>query len=186
MADTENKNISGAPVGGEPDANTQPQAGLVAQYIKDLSFENPNAPSSFQLLQSQRPQVDLSVNLNIGQGPNDLFEVEIVLKATGKVKGSDNNEVVAFVCELTYAGLFGVRNVPDDARNVYLAITAPTLLFPFARRVIADAMRDGNMPPLMLEPINFQALFQQRMAQQQAANGAEAKTDETPSPAEIN
>ena len=186
MADNENNTISGAPVGGAPQDSQQPQAGLVAQYIKDLSFENPNAPGSFQLLNNQRPNVDVNVNLNIGQGPNDLFEVELKLTATGKVKGTDETEVVAFVCELTYAGLFGVRNVPDDARNAYLAITAPSLMFPFARRVIADAMRDGNMPPLLLEPINFQALFQARMQQEQHAQNGDAAASEAPAPTEIN
>lgn len=170
MADNEN-NISGAPVGGAPEDSTQPQAGMVAQYVKDLSFENPNAPGSFQLLQNQRPQVDVNVNLNVGAGANDLYEVELSLKTTGTVKGEDGNDMVAFVCELKYAGLFGVRNVPDDARNAYLAITAPTLMFPFARKILADAIRDGNMPPLMLDPINFQAIFEQQQ-QQQAANGA--------------
>lgn len=169
MAD--NENISGAPVGGAPDADSQPQAGMLAQYIKDLSFENPNAPGSYQLLQNQRPTIDVNVNLNVGSGGNDVFEVELSIKATGKVKGENDAETVAYVCELKYAGLFGVRNVPDDARTAYLAITAPTLLFPFARRIISDAVRDGGMPPLLLDPINFQALFQQQ--QQQAAAQAE-------------
>lgn len=186
MADNQDMNT---PVGGAPEASDQPQAGLVVQYVKDLSFENPNAPGVYQVLQNQRPQIDVNVNLNVGQGPNDMFEVELMLKATGTIKGEDGNDLVAFVSELTYAGLFGVRNLPDETRNQYLAITAPTLLFPFARRVMADAMRDGNFPPLLLEPINFAALFQarQQQAAQEAAGGQGAASGaDAPAPTEIN
>lgn len=176
MAD--NNNITqDTPVGGEPEVNTQPQAGMLAQYVKDFSFENPNAPASLQARPGNSPKIDVSINVGVRQAQNDVFEVELKIKTTGTVADQNNNDMVAFVAELNYAGLFGVRNLTEDSVKAFLLVSAPTLMFPYARRVISDATRDGGFPPLMLEPINFQALYMQQQAQEQAAGTDTASAD---------
>ena len=153
---------------GEPAANgadTAPVAGVLSQYVKDLSFENPNAP---QVYQSQAaPAIDVQFNIGSGQVGEDVYEV--VLKIDVKAQAEDQT---AFVVDLSYAGLFGFRNVPAEHVQPFLLGEAPRLLFPFARRVLADAVRDGGFPPLLLEPIDFGQLYlQQAQAQAQGAEG---------------
>ena len=145
-------------------ADTQPQVGLIAQYVKDLSFENPNAPAVYQW--QDAPQIDVQFNIGSQAVAEDVFEV--VLKTEAKATVGDKT---AFQIELLYAGLFGIRNVSEDQIQPFLLAEAPRLLFPFARRVIADTTRDGNFPPLMLEPIDFGALYMQQLEQQAAAAG---------------
>jgi preprotein translocase subunit SecB len=138
--------------------DNSPAIGLISQYVKDLSFENPNAPAIYQV--QEAPQVDVQFNIgadNVGDG---LFEVSLKIDVTSK-----NAELVGFVVELKYAGLFGVRNVPDDQLQPFFLAEAPRILFPFARRIVADVVRDGGFPPLLLEPIDFHGLFQQQAAQ---------------------
>ena len=132
--------------------DTAPAAGLIMQYVKDLSFENPNAPAVYQW--QGQPQIDVQFNI----GANDAGENvhEVILKIDIRAAAADK---VAFQVELAYAGLFGLRNIPDDQIQPFLLAEAPRLLFPFARRVIADAVRDGGFPPLMLDPIDFGALY---------------------------
>lgn len=145
---------------GPNGADNGPAIGLISQYVKDLSFENPNAPASYQW--TSQPQID--VQFNIGSQPvgEGVFESAIKIDIT-----STHSEGQSFVVDLTYAGLFGVRNVPDEQVQAFLLAEAPRIIFPFARRVIADAVRDGGFPPLLLEPIDFHGLFLQQ--QQQAA-----------------
>lgn len=138
------------------DEQAMPQVAILTQYVKDLSFENPNAPGSLQV-QSQ-PRIDVNVGVNARKAADDVFEVE--LKITAK---ADTDAGAAFMVELVYAGLFGLKNVPDEAIEPFCIIEGPRMLFPFARRIIADAVRDGGFPPLMLDPIDFGALY---MAQQ--------------------
>ena len=147
-----------------------PAIGLLSQYVKDLSFENPNAPGVYQW-QSQ-PQID--VQFNIGSNPvgDGLFESAIKIEISSRA-----DEGQAFVVDLTYAGLFGVRNVADDQVQAFLLAEAPRILFPFARRVIADAVRDGGFPPLLLEPIDFHGLFLQQQQQMAADAGTAGTTD---------
>lgn len=148
-----------------------PQVGMLNQYIKDLSVENPNAPDSFAW--EEQPQIDVQVNIQVNAVGEDIHEVSMTLavKAEGE-KG------VQFNVELEYATLFGIRNVPDEQAHPFLFGEAPRLIFPFARRVIADAIRDAGYPPLVLEPIDFNALYvQQReqaegLAEQQPAGEA--------------
>ncbi len=137
-----------------------PQVTILVQYAKDLSFENPNAPMSLQA--GGQPKIEVNVAVNAKRAGDGVFEAE--LKITAKATAED--ETTAFVVELVYAGLFGLSNVPEEALEPFLIIEAPRILFPFARRIIADATRDGGFPPLMLDPIDFGALY---MAQQ--ANG---------------
>lgn len=157
-------------------AGTAPQAGVIAQYTKDLSFENPNAPASFQTVANGQPKIDVNVGVNGRKLNEETYEVELKISATAK-----QDEGNTFVVELVYAGLFGLRNVPEDVIQPFMLVQAPAILFPFARRIIADATRDGGYPPLLLEPIDFGGLYQQQMAQQQAAEGA----DSAPAP-EVN
>lgn len=160
MAETDN-GTAGPQDGGD---DTQPQVGVLAQYVKDLSFENPNAPRSLQNLGQAQPQIEVNVNVNVRKLGDDVYEVDLKIEA-----GAKHGTETAFVVDLLYGGLFGVRNLPEENMEAFLVVSAPTLLFPFARRVIADATRDGGFPPLMLEPVDFAALYLQ---QRQAAGGA--------------
>lgn len=146
-------------------ADTLPQVGLISQYVKDLSFENPNAPAVYQW--QGQPQIDVQFNIGAQQLGEDVHEV--VLKIDVKAMAEEG---VAFQVELSYAGLFGIRNVPAEQLQPFILAEAPRLLFPFARRVLADAVRDGGFPPLLLEPIDFGALYmQQAQAVAQQENG---------------
>jgi preprotein translocase subunit SecB len=140
-----------------------PQVSILTQYVKDLSFENPNAPASLQ--STEQPRIDVNVSVNAKRGGDNVYEVE--LKINAKAMAGDN---VAFVVDLLYAGLFGLANVPEEALEPFLIIEAPRIIFPFARRIIADSVRDGGFPPLMLDPIDFASLY---MAQQQGGQGAQ-------------
>ena len=186
MAENENQNAQ-TPVGGAPEGADQPQAGMMAQYIKDLSFENPNAPASLQNVQGQ-PAIDVNVNVGVRQMNEEVYEVELKISAKAMGKTPEGQDQAAFVVELAYGALFGVRNLPEEAVKQFLLIQAPMLMFPFARRVISDATRDGGFPPLMLDPINFEALY--RAKQQQEAAGGEAAPaaggDEVPQPINLN
>ena len=141
--------------------NGLPQVGILAQYVKDLSFENPNAPAVFQW--QGQPQMDVQVNIGVQGVGQDVHEV--VLKIEVEAKGEQGK---AFSVDLLYAGLFAIRNVPDDQLQPFLLAEAPRLIFPFARRVISDAVTDGGFPPLLLDPIDFAGLYMQSAAQQQA------------------
>jgi len=147
-------------------ADNQPQIGLIAQYVKDLSFENPNAPGVYQW--QEQPQIDINFNISNNQIADDVFEV--ALKVSAKAIAEQGT---AFAVELVFAGLFGIRNVPEDQMRPFLYAEAPRLLFPFARRVVADAVQDGGFPPLMLDPIDFGALYVQQQAQIEAAQQGE-------------
>jgi preprotein translocase subunit SecB len=142
-------------------ADEGPQVGLLNQYIKDLSFENPNAPAVYQW-QSQ-PQIDVQFNIGSQQLNEEIYEVALKVDISAR---ADNQ--AAFQVELVYAGLFALRNIPAEQLQPFLLAEAPRLLFPFARRVIADAVRDGGFPPLMLDPIDFASLYMQRQAQMQS------------------
>jgi preprotein translocase subunit SecB len=145
----------GPDLGNEPLSNgedTTPQAGVLSQYVKDLSFENPNSPAVYQW--QGQPQIDVQFNIGSTQLGDDAFEV--VLKIDVKATADDKT---AFQVELAYAGLFALRNIPEDQLQPFLLAEAPRILFPFARRVLADAVRDGGFPPLMLEPIDFGQLY---------------------------
>lgn len=166
MAEEEGANGAGEAASGG--ADTLPQVGVIAQYVKDMSFENPNAPAVYQW-QSQ-PQMDVQFNIgtnNVGEGVHEVvLKIDITAQA---------DEGVAFQLELMYAGLFALRNVPEEQLQPFLLAEAPRILFPFARRIIGDATLDAGFPPLLLDPIDFAGLYMQRAAQQQAeASGGQA------------
>jgi preprotein translocase subunit SecB len=142
-------------------ADSLPQVAVLVQYVKDYSFENPNAPAVYQW-QSQ-PQTD--VQFNVGSQPmgEDIHEVAIKVDIT-----SSTTEGTAFKLELLYGGLFALRNVPANQLDPFLLAEAPRLLFPFVRKLIADATMEAGFPPLRLDPIDFAGLYMQRAAQEQA------------------
>lgn len=144
--------------------DTGPQMAVISQYVKDLSFENPNAPGVYQW--QGQPHIDVQFNINVDRLAEEIHEVAIKIDITAKAEGN-----TAFQVELVYAGLFGMRNVPDEQLGPFLLAEAPRILFPFARRIVADVVQDGGFPPLMLEPIDFGALYMQRAAQAEAERG---------------
>jgi preprotein translocase subunit SecB len=152
---------NGFDAGGE----AAPQVAILTQYVKDLSFENPNAPASLQA--TEQPRIDVNVAVNAKRAGDSVFEVE--LKITAKAMVGDD---VTFLVDLAYAGLFGLSNVPEEALEPFLIIEAPRIIFPFARRIIADSVRDGGFPPLMLDPIDFAALYMAQQGQGAPAGNA--------------
>ena len=141
-------------------AQLPPSIRILGQYLKDLSFENPNAPQTLAPQQAQ-PDIAISVNVNARNlAPTD-FEVELHLDA--KANGQDK---VMFAAELVYAGTFRLENFPQQMMHPAVLIECPRLLFPFARQILAEATRNGGFPPLMLDPIDFAAMYQRRMQQQ--------------------
>ena len=134
-----------------------PHMQIVAQFIKDLSFENPGAAANI----TQRPQIELGVDLNARKLDEEHFEVELKVRVDAKHEARP-----LFLLEVAYAGIMRLQNIPDAAtQQAILLIQAPHLLFPFVRRIVADVVRDGGMPPLMIEPIDFVALYHARLAQ---------------------
>lgn len=142
-------------------AGSQLQVGVIAQYVKDLSFENPNAPAVYQW--QGQPQTDVQFNIGAANVGQDLHEVTLKIDVTAK-----SEQGTAFQLELLYAGLFVLANVPEEQLQPFLLAEAPRLLFPFARKIIADAVVEGGFPPLRLDPIDFGGLYMQGAAQRQA------------------
>jgi preprotein translocase subunit SecB len=149
-------------------ADTLPTAGIITQYVKDLSVENPNAPDSFNW--TDAPQIDVQFNIGAREINEEVSEVELKISLTSK-----NESGTSFIIELSYGGLIGMRNLDEANKHAFTYAGAPALLFPFARRVISDAVRDAGFPPLLLEPVDFGGIYQQQLAaQQEAGEGAEA------------
>src|SRR5215210_1132410 len=149
--------------GGNGSGENEPQVSILAQYVKDLSVENPSAPQVFQW--QTQPALD-------------VHEVTLKIEVSAR---SENG--VHFVVDLSYAGLFGLRNVPEDALPPFLLIEAPRHIFPFARQIVAEAVTNSGFPPLLLDPIDFAAAY---LAQAQAAQqqGGEGNASEGETPAE--
>ncbi len=150
------------------DGEKPPQLNVLAQYIKDLSFENPNAPRSLQG-QPQAPKINIQINVNAKPLADTDFEVE--LKIEGR---AETPNTFLFSFDLLYAGIFKIQNVPQDNVHAIVMIECPRLLFPFAREIIATAVRNGGFPPLMIDPVDFVALYRQRMAEVQPQNAPPA------------
>lgn len=150
-----------------------PQFGVLVQYVKDLSFENPNAPNSLApkdptapegRVATKAPKVDVNVDIQARQGGDTQYEVTLTLR----IDARDADDKAMFLTELDYAGLFHVANVPEESLQLVLLVECPRMLFPFARQIIADATRNGGFMPVMLDPIDFAGLYRARMAQKQA------------------
>ena len=133
--------------------DTAPQIALISQYVKDLSFENPNAPAVYQW--QDQPQIDVQFNIGADKVGEEVVEVSLKVEAK-------------------QAGIFEIRNVPEDQIQPFMLAEAPRLVFPFARRVLADAIRDGGFPPLLLDPIDFGALYLQQAQQMETTAGEPA------------
>ncbi len=124
-----------------------------AQYLKDLSFENPNPLDAYK--KNEKPDIKVNVNTSVKKLPDNAFEVTLDIKTDAKQKDGK----LAFIAEVSYAGIFTLNKVPPEHEKPLLLIEAPRMLFPFARNVLAETTRDGGYPPLMLNPIDFAALF---------------------------
>lgn len=138
-----------------------PQVGVIAQYVKDASFENPNAPAVFQW--QSAPEMNVEFNIGSSSVGQDIYEVALKIDVTAKA-----GEGTAFKVELVYAGLFAIQNVPAEQVEPFLLVEAPRLLFPFARKTVDDLIMEGGFPPLRLQPVDFAGLYMQSAAQRQA------------------
>ena len=148
-----------APEGAAPGADAQ--LNVLGQYIKDLSFESPHAPQTLQN-PPPNPQLQVTVNVNVASQSPETYEVVLNIDVHAK-----SDVGVIYNIELFYAGLFRLRNVPQNLLQPVLFVDCPALLFPFTRRVLADVTRDGGYPPLMLDPIDFRGLYAQNVARAQ-------------------
>jgi len=154
-----------AQVGSTPGAGQeQPQLTVVGQYIKDFSFENPNAPQSLNARQEQ-PQI--GIQINVGATPLSETDIEVGIKLDGT---TETSSTLLFRFELEFAGVFRIRSVPQESLNPIVMIECPRLLFPFARQIIADAVVSGGFPPLLIDPVDFVSLYRQNMSQMQPGN----------------
>jgi preprotein translocase subunit SecB len=152
----------------QPNGNdTAPQVGVISQYVKDLSFENPNAPAVYQW-QSQ-PKIEVDFNIGSTKLNDEIYEVVLRIEVRATADGQ-----TAFAVDLMYAGLIGMRNVEETDTQGFLLAEAPRILFPFARHIVAQTVQEGGFPPLMLDPIDFHALYVARAAQEEAGDGEAA------------
>jgi preprotein translocase subunit SecB len=155
----------------DPSQMPVPRIGVLTQYVKDFSFENPNAPRSM----APNPQPpEINVNIGVEANPLSGSDIEVTLRLDGK---AESQGMVLFAFELLYAGLFRIQNVPAESLQPTVMIECPRMLFPFAREIVATATRNGGFPPLMLEPIDFVALYRQRME-----SGQPSSTISSPTP----
>jgi len=147
------------------DSELAPHISIVSQYIKDFSFENPEAPKSLMKFE-KTPQVELALDLKITRLPEEenTFEVTLQVEAEAKADG-----MKLFLVELVYAGIFTLINIPEDQVEPALAIHCPAMLFPFARRIIADVTQDSGFQPLRIDPIDFGRLYQQKLMEGEAS-----------------
>lgn len=162
-----------ARAGNGSDSNgNAPQAATLAQYIKDLSVESPSAPQVYQW--QDQPALDVGFNLNVENVSEDVHEVMLKVE----VKAQSQNGV-HFLVDLSFAGLFGIRNFPEEALAPFLLVEAPRLLFPFARQIICESVQNMGFPPLLLEPIDFASAYMQQVQAAQQQQGEAGKLDET-------
>ncbi|WP_163270676.1 protein-export chaperone SecB [Chelativorans alearense] len=140
----------------------QPSLNVLTQYIKDLSFESPGAPRS--LTQREKAPA-ININVNVNANPLGGADYDVLLTLTARAEA---DKTVLFNVELIYGGVFRIQNFPQEHMLPLLFVECPRLLFPFARQIIADATRGGGFPPLMIDPIDFARMFQQRIAEEQA------------------
>ena len=152
-----------------PKANGQaPTLNILAQYVKDLSFENPGAPASLRG-RDKAPGININVNVNANPIADKEYDVTLTLNA----KAAFDKDVL-FNVELVYGGVFRIDGFPQEHMLPILFIECPRLLFPFARQIVAEATRNGGFPPLMIDPIDFATMFQQRVAEEQSKGKLQA------------
>lgn len=147
------------------DRPVQLQARMISQYVKDLSFENPNIRKLITA-PGEPPNINVEVSVAAERAEGDLFESSILFKAS-----ATNNLGTIYVLETDYAGMFKIESVPEQALEPFLLISGPTMLFPFLRRLVADVTREGGFPPLMLDPIDFATLYFRRKQEEDKKAG---------------
>lgn len=161
MSDTNGNGSNGQQAGA-------PALNALAQYLKDFSFENPNAPNSLGP-QEKAPNIAIQVNVNARQLAQTDFEVTLALDA----KAGEGAELL-FKLDMEYGGVFRLTNIPQEQVHPIIMIECPRLLFPFVRQMVAEATRNGGFPPLYIDPIDFVALYQQKAAEAAQHNVAQA------------
>ena len=170
MAETENKADGAAGGGGDLGGGVKaaPKVSIQAQYVRDLSFENVAVQSGDGRLDA-KPDIQVAVNLDAKKRGEGLYEV--ILKVTATAKSGD---ATMFIAELEYAGVFRIEGVPENQLHPFLMIECPRVLFPFARRIVSDATRDGGYPPLMLDMVDFAGLYRKEVERRRAELDAKA------------
>jgi preprotein translocase subunit SecB len=147
--------------GPNPHAAAMPAITVITQYIKDLSFENPNAPES---LKGTGPHPTIKIEFNVSAKPVAEGDIEVELRIEGRAQ---QEETILFSIDLVYAGVFRLRNVPQEALQPLMLIECPRMLFPFARQIVSETTQSGGFPPLMIDPVDFGRLYQERFLQGQ-------------------
>lgn len=147
---------------GDAGQAPQPRLSILTQYIKDMSFENPRAPQPAPQ-GAGRPEIQIKVDVAAQAMGEDRYEITLQLNVDAKSAGE-----TIFLMELAYAGVFQLQNIPKESLQALVMIECPRLLFPFARRIVADATRDGGFPPLMIDPIDFVTLYRRKLQEAQA------------------
>jgi preprotein translocase subunit SecB len=159
-----------------PQPGIAPSMNLVGQYIRDLSFENPGAPATL-LTGGANPAFNVSISVGVKKQNDEIYAVELTLNAK-----ANREETVLFNVELVYGGIFRLKNVPENQLSPLLMIECPRLIFPFARQVLASVTQQGGFPPLMMEPVDFSAIYRQNLAKLAQQNGGVAVTAEDAKP----
>lgn len=165
--------INPTPEGNGEASSEQPQATTIAQYIKDLSVESPSSPQVFQW--QTQPSLDVQFGITGGKVGDDVHEIVLKIEVNAK---SDSG--THFIVDLSYAGLFGFRNIPDEALPPFLLVEAPRLLFPFARQIVAEAVQNLGFPPVLLDPIDFASAYIAQAEAQQQVEGQPGGAGEPP------
>lgn len=170
MADETDKTNDGekpAAAGAAPGNGKSPQLSILTQYVKDLSFESPGAPLTLRP-REKAPAINININVNANPMSETDYDVVLTLNATAK-----DDDKVLFNVELIYGGVFRVDGFPQEHTLPVVFIECPRMLFPFARQIVAECTRNGGFPPLMIDPVDFARMFQQRMAEEQARQKVE-------------
>ncbi len=148
----------------QQDKPAAPQFRMQKMYVKDLSFENPNAPEIYFAQSEKQPEVDVNLQLNHKQVDDDHYEV--CIEITAKIVNKDQNKTL-FILELEHAAVFLLKNIPEEHLKMVLAVDCPTLLFPFTRQIASQVSVDGGFVPFLMEPINFMGLYQNSLKKEE-------------------
>lgn len=162
MTDLTNGGQQGGPLNFQAQS-AAPQISILGQYVKDFSFENPNAPQSLQ--PSQQPSINIQINVDVNPLAESDFEVSLRIEGRAEVPGT-----TIFGFDLLYAGVFRIMNVPQESLHALLMIECPRLIFPFAREIVASAVHHGGFPPLLIDPVDFTSLYMQKTGQANPAS----------------
>ncbi len=171
MADQDS--INPTPEGNGDAAAEAPQATTIAQYIKDFSAESPSSPQVFQW--QGQPSLDVQFGINGNKVADDVHEIILKIELTARSDGGTH-----FIIDLSYAGLFGFRNIPEESLPPFLLVEAPRLLFPFARQIIAETVQNLGFPPVLLDPIDFATAYMAQAEAQQQVEGQPGGDGEPP------